>query len=506
MVAVSAVRSSGLHRWGVLHRARRPLRPPRPPLTRENAAAARRGCRRRRRLFPTDRNVDLLFMIDNSSAMRLPQDNLRRNFPTFVTALREPPRRPARTCTSRSSRPTWARATDRSPAARPTAARTASSSTPRAAPAPRRASQPGATYISDVAARRNYTGTLEDVFTCIAALGDIGLRLRAAARGDRARARRRRPRRARREPGLPAPGRSWPSSWSRTRTIAPRRRARPLRHRLEHEPRLAARPADQLPLQRVRAPVQRHHPEPPRAEQRRRRHGQLRGLHLRTTADGLPAERRRHRQPDQVAQGRRRPDHGRGDHRPADALRRRLEGAEHRRHVVRRGLLPVARDRTLLHGRRRQLRRSRRSHRRARRPFRRQRPPASICDDNFAPALGDIAENIVRYVHAPCIQGGSAKQPGTTRDDCTVTNSDTGNAWRRATTPAARVSAGAWSPGGTGCSGVSVVVQADPQGPARSAGQPDLEVHDVHPRCPRRGGRLPVNDQGPAGKSGAIAS
>ena len=51
----------------------------------------------------------------------------------------------------------------------------------------------------------------------------------------------------------------------------------------------------------------------------------------------------------------------------------------------------------------------------------------SICDDNFAPALGNIASNIVRYVNAPCIHGRIAKRPGTTRDDCTVVDSDTGS-------------------------------------------------------------------------------
>ena len=34
--------------------------------------------------------------------------------------------------------------------------------------------QAGATYISDIAGQRNYTGNLEDVFTCIAALGEGG--------------------------------------------------------------------------------------------------------------------------------------------------------------------------------------------------------------------------------------------------------------------------------------------------------------------------------------------
>src|SRR5580765_6066799 len=38
-----------------------------------------------------NRNVDLLFMVDNSSSMRLSQDNLNRNFPVFMQRLMDPP-------------------------------------------------------------------------------------------------------------------------------------------------------------------------------------------------------------------------------------------------------------------------------------------------------------------------------------------------------------------------------------------------------------------------------
>ena len=67
--------------------------------------------------------------------------------------------------------------------------------------------QPGATYISDIGGVANYTGNLEDVFTCIAALGETGCGFehqfaaitRALGADGRAA--------ARREPGLPAPRR-----------------------------------------------------------------------------------------------------------------------------------------------------------------------------------------------------------------------------------------------------------------------------------------------------------
>src|SRR5436190_963694 len=38
-----------------------------------------------------NRNVDLLFMVDNSFSMKNSQDKLRGNFPTFMTRLKDPP-------------------------------------------------------------------------------------------------------------------------------------------------------------------------------------------------------------------------------------------------------------------------------------------------------------------------------------------------------------------------------------------------------------------------------
>src|SRR4051794_18708677 len=38
-----------------------------------------------------NRNVDLLFLIDDSSSMKLSQDNLRRNFPAFMMKLKNLP-------------------------------------------------------------------------------------------------------------------------------------------------------------------------------------------------------------------------------------------------------------------------------------------------------------------------------------------------------------------------------------------------------------------------------
>jgi len=86
----------------------------------------------------------------------------------------------------------------------------------------------------------------------------------------------------------------------------------------------------------------------------------------------------------------------------------------------------------------------------------------SICDDDFAPALGNIGDIIVKYVNAPCILGRVAKVPGSAQYDCTVVDADTGN--RVASCDETGGAGACWSlvGGGPNCGGVSVVVQADP--------------------------------------------
>ena len=104
----------------------------------------------------------------------------------------------------------------------------------------------------------------------------IRLRLRAPVRGDHARAGHRRAPRARREPGVPASRRPAGDrdDHERGRLFGGGGRT-DIRHRLEHEHRSAAGTADQLPLQRVRSPLRWQSPEAPRAQQRRQRLGQL---------------------------------------------------------------------------------------------------------------------------------------------------------------------------------------------------------------------------------------
>jgi hypothetical protein len=85
----------------------------------------------------------------------------------------------------------------------------------------------------------------------------------------------------------------------------------------------------------------------------------------------------------------------------------------------------------------------------------------SICDADFAPALGNIADNIAKYVSAPCIVGRIAKRPGTTSDDCSVVDNVTGKPIPACDGSAAGV---CWRlvPGGATCAGQAVAVEPDP--------------------------------------------
>jgi len=119
-----------------------------------------------------NRNVDILFLIDDSSSMKLAQDNLLRNFPTFMTRLQDPPGLPNLHMAVISSD---MGAGDGSIAGCDTTggkqgifqytARGGCTTT---------TLEPGATYIADIAGVSNYTGNAADVFKCIAALGETG--------------------------------------------------------------------------------------------------------------------------------------------------------------------------------------------------------------------------------------------------------------------------------------------------------------------------------------------
>ena len=122
--------------------------------------------------FQPTRDVDILFMIDNTAGV-LVQHNLLNNFPTFTTALRSLtgglPNLHIAVITSDLG------AGDGSVAGctadggdagifHYTARGTCTSTN----------LDPGATFISDVDGVKNYTGNIDDVFTCIASVGNSG--------------------------------------------------------------------------------------------------------------------------------------------------------------------------------------------------------------------------------------------------------------------------------------------------------------------------------------------
>jgi hypothetical protein len=125
------------------------------------------------RYLASNRNVDLLFLVDDSASMRLSQDNLLRNFPVLMQALKAQP----------GGLPNVHIGVISSDMGAGDGSVAGCDSTGgrngifQYAPQGTCASSgllPGATYISDIGGVKNYTGNLEDVFTCIAALGESG--------------------------------------------------------------------------------------------------------------------------------------------------------------------------------------------------------------------------------------------------------------------------------------------------------------------------------------------
>ena len=120
-----------------------------------------------------NRNVDLLFLVDDSSSMRLSQESLLRNFPVLMTALENMPGGLPNVHIAVVSSDMGAGdgsvagcdATGGKNGIFQYTARGACTAT---------GLDPGATFISNIGGVKNYTGNLPDVFTCIAALGQKG--------------------------------------------------------------------------------------------------------------------------------------------------------------------------------------------------------------------------------------------------------------------------------------------------------------------------------------------
>jgi hypothetical protein len=122
-----------------------------------------------------NRNVDLLFMVDNSKSMGLSQENLLRNFPGFMDRLAELPGGLPNVHIAVISSDMGAGdgVSVGGCGAGGTGDRGVFRSTPRDLCTATNL-DPGATFISDIGGVRNYSGALRDVFTCIAALGEDG--------------------------------------------------------------------------------------------------------------------------------------------------------------------------------------------------------------------------------------------------------------------------------------------------------------------------------------------
>src|SRR4051794_25791080 len=120
-----------------------------------------------------NRNLDILFMIDNSSSMRLSQTNLLTNFPGFMDVLKNLPGGLPNIHVAVVS-------SDMGAGDGSFASCDASGGnngvfqyTPRGTCAASPLA-PNATYLSNVGGVTNYTGDISAAFSCIAALGDTG--------------------------------------------------------------------------------------------------------------------------------------------------------------------------------------------------------------------------------------------------------------------------------------------------------------------------------------------
>jgi hypothetical protein len=125
------------------------------------------------RYLASNRNVDLLFLVDDSSSMRLSQDNLQRNFPVLMQALKNQPGGLPNVHIAVISSDMGAGDGSIASCDSTGGKNGVFQYTPRGT-CTSTGLLPGATYISDGDGVKNYTGNLEDVFTCVAALGEGG--------------------------------------------------------------------------------------------------------------------------------------------------------------------------------------------------------------------------------------------------------------------------------------------------------------------------------------------
>jgi hypothetical protein len=121
----------------------------------------------------TNRNLDVLFMVDDSSSMRLQQTNLLTNFPMFMDVLKALPGGLPNIHVAVISSDMGAGDGSIAGCNAAGGKQGIFQYTPRgtctASPL-----TPGATYLSNVGGQANYTGDISAAFSCIAALGEAG--------------------------------------------------------------------------------------------------------------------------------------------------------------------------------------------------------------------------------------------------------------------------------------------------------------------------------------------
>jgi len=120
-----------------------------------------------------NRNVDLLFLVDDSSSMRLSQESLLRNFPVLMSALENMPGGLPNIHIAVVSSDMGA-GDGSVPGCDATGGKNGIFQYTARGGCTATGLDPGATFISNIAGVKNYAGSLPDVFTCIAALGQDG--------------------------------------------------------------------------------------------------------------------------------------------------------------------------------------------------------------------------------------------------------------------------------------------------------------------------------------------
>jgi len=404
--------------------------PDRPPIDPKPDAGSVPGLPRTSHYVASNRNVDLLFMIDDSSSMRLSQDNLVRNFPALMNTLQNLPGGMPNVHIAVISSDMGAG--DGSVAGCDTTGGKQGifQYTPRGT-CPSSGLAAGATYISDIGGVRNYTGNLADVFTCIAAIGETGCgfehQFAAITRALGADGRAAPPENqgflrddaylaivmiTDEDDCSAAPGVPLFDTGSNTNIASQlgppsNFRCNEFGHLCSDGTGNVVHPNRNAPNNNVNDAVSYASCMSNDAE------GYL--LSVRATANRIKALKADDGQvmvaaitgaPSPYVVGWKAPstaDASCGASScPWPVIKHACTGAD--------GSFadPAVRINELV------------------RAFGANGTTLSICDDNFSPALSNIASEIVEYVNAPCIQGRIARRAGTTREDCTVTDNATG--------------------------------------------------------------------------------